>query len=219
MEVLVAVIAAAVAGYFGYKLVSFVVESIVDFFSGKLKQNNRAKLSETDMRMVAETQELMRDYFGENIVQTFSDADNIVKMNYLAEFSKKLCGLYGLDDIGVDIVFLEGSLCGYYNYENKKAYFNVRKLVTCEVGSEEFNKEVYELLDTVAHELRHAVQRRAIEEDGFWQVDNERREKWAENLLPGHYIPFTVDARGYFRQPIENDAFTFAAAVMDGVKN
>ena len=80
-----------------------------------------------------------------------------------------------------------------------------------------FNYGVRSVMETIVHELRHAVQWKAITENNFWNVDEKTRDLWAENLNFDNYIDPEVDFKGYCEQPVEADARTFSALVMEGV--
>ena len=134
----------------------------------------------------------------------------------MAEFAEELVKRYGLD-IDVDITVSQIENCGQYNWQKRKAEFNIVALML-DGNHEHFEYCVRETLDTIIHELRHAVQHKAIRDEGFWNVEEERRVRWAENMMKGNYIRPEVNFRAYCSQPIEADAATFAARVMEGVR-
>ena len=173
------------------------------------------ELSDDDQKMVEKTQTLITHSFGNDVVDTLRNASNKDRIALFADFAEQLAALYGLD-ITVDVTVNNLKNCGAYNWSEKKAVFNIAML-TVDGNHPHFAFCVKETLDTIVHELRHAVQHRVVEEPGFWNVDEKRRLLWARNMTQGHYIKPEVDLRAYAGQPIEKDASTFAAAVMEGV--
>lgn len=181
----------------------------------KLPQTAQAEMSETDKEKIAETQELIKECFGDNVIERIKNASNKERIALMAEFAERLAKEYELD-IEVDVTVTDANTWGAYNWTEKKAVFNIA-LLMIDKDNERFEYFARETLDTIIHELRHAVQHKAANEPGFWNVSDERRHEWANNMTPGHYIRPEVNARAYAGQPVEKDATTFAAMVMEGV--
>lgn len=176
---------------------------------------DQVEMSEKDKQKIDETQQLIQECFGENVVENLKNASNKERIALMAEFAEKLAELYDLD-IEVDVTISDAQNCGFYNWQEKKAKFNIL-LLTIDSSNEHFEYCVREVMDTIIHELRHAVQHKAILEEGFWEIEDERRAEWANNMTEGNYIRPEVDMKGYVNQPIEADASTFAGLVMNGV--
>lgn len=207
-------IAAAVGIVMGM-LAAFVDNLLEQWGQQSLPETFRAKLSETDQEKVEETRALIERCFGDDPVERLKNASNKDRIRLMTEFADELSELYGLD-IEVDVTVTDLKNCGAYHWKEKKAVFNIA-LLMADRDYEHFDFCVRETLDTIIHELRHAVQHRTIDEPGFWNVDEERRVSWAMNMMPGQYISASSNLRAYAGQPIEKDAATFAAAVMEGV--
>ena len=182
-----------------------------------LPETSRAELSETHRKKAEETRALIERCFGDDAVERLKSASNKDRIRLMTEFAEQLAKLYDLD-IEVDVTVNELKNFGAYNWKEKKAVFNIA-LLTVDGNHEHFDFCVRETLDTIIHELRHAVQHRVTEEPGFWNVDETRRLAWARNMTPGQYISASTDLRAYAKQSIERDAATFAAAAMEGVCN
>ena len=181
----------------------------------ELPQSSQVELSDFDMEKAEETRELIRTCFGDDVTECLRSASNRERISFVADFAERLAQEYGLD-IDVDVTVNNVNNCGAYDWKEKKAVFNIALLMV-EGDHERFDYCVHETIDTIIHEMRHAVQHRAIEQEGFWDVDEARRNLWADNMTPGNYIRPEVNLRGYARQPIEKDAVTFAEIVMEGV--
>lgn len=200
----------------GLGLVCGVIEGLMERWGQRsLPEAAQVEMSETDQQMIQESQQLIQECFGENATETLRAASNIERINLMNEFAQRLAQLYDLD-IDVDVVIQNANNQGAYNWGTKKAVFNII-LLTVDADSPHFEACVRETLDTIIHELRHAVQHKAIEQDGYWNVSEERRGAWANNMAPGNYIRASVDYKGYVKQPIEADSATFAAQVLQGV--
>lgn len=182
----------------------------------KLPERVKAEMSDTDKEKIKETQQLIAEQFGGNFVESLRSASKIQRVEMLNAFAQRLKEEWGLDDIEVDIMIKNVNEMGVYNWSTKKAEFNIALLMV-DGNDPNFEKLAREALDTIVHELRHAVQHRSIREEGFWNVDEERRAAWANNMRKGNYISPQTNYRGYANQPIESDAYTFAALVMEGV--
>lgn len=179
-----------------------------------ISEQAQVEMSETDEKMIRKTQEVLKECFGEDVMETFRNASNVERINMMNLFAKRLQQEYGLDDIEVDVMVTNEAYWGYYSWNDKKAKFNIFNL-TVDGDNKNFEYCVKESLDTVIHELRHAVQHKAIHEEGFWNVGEERRVEWATNMQ--NYVQASVNMQAYISQPVEADAFTFAARSMEGV--
>lgn len=68
-------------------------------------------------------------------------------------------------------------------------------------------------IQTVFHELKHAVQNEAIFEKNQWGYSAQRRAQWLSCLKDGCYVDGTMSFEAYVLQSIEIDARHFAASV------
>ena len=76
---------------------------------------------------------------------------------------------------------------------------------------------VQELVDTVVHEGRHAFQHYAVEHPGV-VTDEHVVQAWAANMAPGGYLSAEeFGQRRYQSQPIEADAWSYAARIRGAV--
>lgn len=180
-----------------------------------LPQTAQAEMSETDKEKIAATQELITECFGDSVIERIKNASNKERIALMADFAERLAKEYELD-IEVDVTVSNANTWGAYDWTERKAVFNIA-LLMIDKDNEDFEYITRETLDTIIHELRHAVQHRAVNEPGFWNVSDERRHAWANNMAPGHYIRPEVNMRAYAGQPVEKDAVTFAAIAMEGV--
>ena len=184
--------------------------------SRTMPENDKAEMSDTDKEKIQQTQALIHEVFGPDPVERLRSSSNKERIDLMDNFANRLSELYGLD-IQVDVTVDQVDHWGGYNWSDNKAVFNIALLMV-DGQNEHFDYCAWETIDTVVHELRHAVQYRTITEPGFWNVSEERRTAWANNMRQGGYISSATDMRAYASQPVERDAFTFAAEVIEGVK-
>ena len=171
-------------------------------------------ISQTDKEYIQLTRDALRKNFGDNVVESFKNASNFERIQMTQKFAVQLAELYGLD-INVDVCVSNRKEFGVYSWGNQKAEFNVYLLTYDGNEKEDFKFCVRNTLLSIIHELRHAVQEKAIFEEGFWNVSEEIRIEWANSKL--NYIRADVDLRGYATQSIEADAMVFSELAMQGI--
>lgn len=180
-----------------------------------------AEMSDYDKEMADRSRELIRECFcrdGNNVMDSVRQMNADERLEAARDFSDRLARLNGLDHIKTSF-FQDDNIanCGGYHDGTKTVFLNIRELMW-DGDDEAFESGISNFIDTIVHEQRHAVQWRAIREKGFWHVEDARRMQWANNYLPQNYIVPSVDIRGYRMQPVEKDAFTYAAMVLRGVE-
>ena len=106
-----------------------------------------------------------------------------------------------------------GITLGYYSRTDRTITINTEQLES----SSKYGNDYKVHLDTVLHEGRHAYQHQAV----IGEINHDNKEEliaWTDNMQPGHYITYEKNPRGYFSQPIEQDARGFAQSTMVGVE-
>lgn len=174
-----------------------------------------APMTETDLEMSEKTREAIIQVFGENAYERVLDASYEEKVEYAQQLVQKLTELYGLE-LNECQLYVDSNLgnCGGFIPKERRISLNIAALY-----SEDAN-QVYEFLDTVVHELRHAVQFQAVLSEEYavqWNVSEETRERWKTNFL--NYAKPDQDMRAYILQPVESDARTFAHHGTKGIRN
>ena len=97
----------------------------------------------------------------------------------------------------------DGIVLGQYDRETRSIYINDSQLSS----DSKYGNSSDKLLQTVLHEGRHSYQHQVIE-GTVEHEDKKEIEQWKENF--DRYISFKEDPRGYYNQPIEIDARTYA---------
>lgn len=183
-------------------------------YSRTMPQETMVQLNVTDEKMIEVSKDIVREFFGSDVYETIANLKNTERIDLLARFAKRLAEEYGLDtDVDVDIYELEN--CGKYCFSENKAIFNI-SLLMVDKKNKYFKKCVHEVIENIFHELRHAVQWKAINHNSSWIFDEKTLKDWSDNITK-NYIDPNVDCKGYCKQPVEADAMTFAARIMEGV--
>lgn len=172
----------------------------------------QANMSHTDIKMALKTQEIIKRNFGGNLTERVMAMDSVERMEAARDFTQSLIREYGLST-QAEFFGDARERSGYYSYEENKIYINVADLLVNDEAV--LTERLLEFLDTIIHELRHAVQYEAIHKEGFWDADEAKRLTWAYNMA--NYIPLKENPSSYAKQPIEEDARTFAAQCLEGV--
>ena len=127
----------------------------------------------------------------------------------LQDYMTAVIAVYGLQHVNPriewrnDLTYTENRITrGQYNHGRHRVRLNERAL-TDSVG----NWDSYALLETVAHELRHAYQHEAVDHPTQYMVSQETIDEWADNF--DHYIQPNQNRDGYRNQPVERDARDF----------
>lgn len=211
----------AVAGaiVLGLEALEYGIGWLISLWGKKHRQmpeTLQAELGETDREMIRKTQELMRQVYGEDIVKRYAEANTHERINLTYEFAEQLAKLYGVD-VNIDVFMKEPRKGEPYVYGQQRAgaiRLNIY-MIDMYAGHKKFEDVIQNTIEITIHEMRHAVQDKAIEQPGFWDIDDVRRAAWARNLE--NYISTSVDVQRYMRQPVEADAYTFAAEAMKGM--
>ena len=104
-----------------------------------------------------------------------------------------------------NIIFTDVSCMGCYSASDNTIMFSNLYIAqdVCNV----------EIVKTIFHELKHAVQFKAIGKNGnVWGYSMDTLVAWANNYQD--YISASWDPEGYMTQPIELDSFGFECSVI-----
>lgn len=169
------------------------------------------KPEECDEKMRLDCQQLLQDYFNEpvdaamyqRIEEKMRGMDEEQKRLLLQEITIKASEVMNvkLDNI----VFTDVSCMGCYSASDNTIMFSNLYIAqdVCNV----------EIVKTIFHELKHAVQFKAMGKDGnVWGYNTETLIAWANNWQD--YISGSLDPEGYMTQPIELDSFGFECSVI-----
>lgn len=169
------------------------------------------KPEECDIKMSVDCQKLLDTYFREpmgeplyvRIENRMKGMTPDQKKKLIMEITAKASTVM---HVQLDNVVFENSDCmGTYNFRK-----NELMVSNAYIESDKCNVEV---IKTIFHELKHAVQYKAVSTGGnVWGYSDDTLIAWANNFQD--YISCVWDPEGYYTQPIEIDSFGFECSVI-----
>ena len=196
------------------ELVSNLIKEIKGIFGAEVTEAPTIELPAAPEQIIEGTDradiaaEGIKAIFTPDVLNRWGGMSIEQREQYVKAYSDYLCASMGIS-ADIKIEYLEPGLFGSYNYISDTITINTRMLddgTLSELGG---------LLDTVIHEMRHNLQREAVAEpERFPDIPSNVIAAWRENQIPGNYILYSDDPRGYDEQPIEADAWGFAAEAM-----
>lgn len=146
------------------------------------------------------------------------DLEDPQRMKVVQELANEYAERYGYEPVTVEYEQLDSGTFGYWDEKNKRMVLNVEHIGDASI-----------MIDTVAHESRHAGQHQMIRDlrsadwwglktplvkwgwiDDPWkssEATREQVESWAHNFKPGNYAdPDVHGFPAYLGQPVEVDA-------------
>ncbi|EEQ58128.1 hypothetical protein CBFG_01838 [Clostridiales bacterium 1_7_47FAA] len=161
-------------------------------------------------RSILAVQEIW-DLLGKNPVRSLTGMDAETRINTANELHRRLCTRFSLN-LGLEMGESEDCICGYYCNSKKKIWIDYRFLLS---NKPEY---IYEYLDTVIHEFRHAMQYCFIEDRTYNNGSDGYCRQMAVGLHPSVYVSFAENPELYNKQLCERDAREYAAMVMQMLK-
>lgn len=213
MAVIIDDIILGIGTYLAYEGVVWGIDKFRHWHRGKKHKDIlvHIDLTEDDKQLIDKCREVMGQNFPEGIENRLKGMSSSERMQLFRDLVKELSRVYGVEI--ADVAFLNNNeigpgVYGYFDQTNNNIRFNVDLL----------NMDEPEILramvDTIFHEMRHALQFRAVTDSSCTYGSEEQRQKWALNFV--NYIPANVDFAYYQQQIIEDDARQFAAEVIKG---
>lgn len=164
-----------------------------------------------DIEMRKQCQMLLQRFFEEpedmpmyqRIDYKMNSLDEKQKKQLLLDIAKEAAVVM---NVKIDRFFFEDSTSmGCYNFMD-----NSIMLSNAYLSIDQCNVEI---VKTIFHELKHAVQYDAIGTNGnVWGYSQDTLIAWANNFA--NYISGSVDPEGYMTQPVEIDGFGFECFVI-----
>lgn len=203
-----------------------VIGSLIDFFENRSifgedipdtlegTHSDEYTLTEIDKEYIEASREMIISSLGSEPVQTILTMNAEERIHAVKKLVEDLAALYELDGIQVTLFYDENTrILGSYRPDSNEIILNVVSLMTTHPAL------VSDFLDTICHELRHAVQWKMIvqesQEDYRWCNDIEHQKQIAYGLK--NYIPFQRNPRAYRAQFVEMDAYEIAAYILEGL--
>lgn len=171
----------------------------------------KPELTDEDKALIDKCREVMRENFPQGIearVKTMSPEERTALFQKLV---KELNSVYGVNISNVGFLHnseIGSGTYGYYDRETNSIRFNADLLSSNET------EVLREMVDTIFHEMRHALQYRAVSDSSCNYGTEEQRRLWALNFV--NYISAYVDFAYYQEQIVEADARLIAEESIKG---
>lgn len=161
----------------------------------------KPELTDYDCALIERCREVMKSHFPQGIESRLIGMSPAERAGLFQNLVLELNSIYGLNI--TNIAFLNADeigygTCGYYLRETNSIRFNLDFL------SLDDSEILHEMVNTIFHEMRHALQYKAVTDSNCNYGTEEQRYLWALNFL--NYIPAYVDFAYYQQQILEADA-------------
>jgi hypothetical protein len=167
-------------------------------------------MNSKEKEMMEATSACVNHLFNGAVIDTIKSMNVEERQNASDNLIIELCSLYQIQLDQIEYFTSNSGIMGAYCRNENKISLNIQYLLCNDADA------IREYIDTIIHELRHALQWNILEDKVNWGIAEERQKEWAENFL--NYIPSSKGIKLYFMQPVELDAFAFAAGSMKGVR-
>lgn len=168
-------------------------------------------LNQVDRQKAEASRAVLEEHLGTDPAGNLMTLNKEDRVKAITGIVEDLTQLYGVKIDGLEFsAFLPDTVAGCYTRSRRLIQLNIKYLLVN-------NRTIInDLLDTIFHELRHAIQWSIVTDGGEqWGVTDDYRRALAANFK--HYIRAQRNIRDYQMQLVEQDAVTFAAYVLKGV--
>lgn len=192
-----------IGGYLAYEGVVWGVGRWKRWRLGKKTEEFRVKpeLTDDDYTLIEKCREVMKSNFPQGIETRLKGMSPTERADLFQKLVLELNGVYGINITNIAFLHVDEigyGVYGYYIRETNSIRFNFDLL------SSDEPMILREMVDTIFHEMRHALQYKAVTDSNCNYGTEEQRYLWALNFL--NYIPGYVDFAYYQQQILEADA-------------
>ncbi len=178
-----------------------VQESLRNNYREKPQLAVNNKNDETINQLIVD--EMKRQFDSQDPGEYLASLDSVKeKEKVILEFAQGVFEIYGLSDIKIVCEYLDQGVAGFYCWGDKSLHLNMSFL---SYGNPLLERDI---VDTVLHETRHAVQFAAMEGNNPLAFEDSIIRDWVRNA--NNYIDPSNDPIGYRNQPLEADAWSTA---------
>lgn len=190
-------------GYLTYKGVVWGINRWERWQLGKKTAEFRVKpeLTDDDYALIEKCREVMKSNFPHGIEARLRGMSPTERADLFQKLVLELNSVYGVNITNIAFLHVDEigyGTYGYYIRETNSIRFNFDLL------SSDEPLILREMVDTIFHEMRHALQYKAVSDSTCNYGTEEQRYLWALNFL--NYIPGYVDFAYYQQQILEADA-------------
>lgn len=194
----------------------FLTEAITSFMRKKIEAlpymygpDTTYEPTEYDKGLITQSEELIKKHFPNGIEKTMLSMTVEQRVDLFKTIIEEVAELYGVDIQTIEFLTndkIGAYTRGCYDYEEGKVAINL-DILSCSDGT-----NLFQIVGTIFHECRHALQYRAIIDENFTEISEETAGIWAMNYI--NYIPADLDECGYYYQAVEFDARNFADTIL-----
>lgn len=175
--------------------------------TGVWNDSEKADRIRNDKAMASELKDLLKSKRYSK--KTWKKATVVEREQILKDLFEEMQDIYGVSLKKIEFTPIESepgyTIYGYYEDTSKLICINSDLLSK----SSNYDK----IMDTMAHEMRHAYQHAVVDNPEKYKVDEKTVDEWSENF--NDYKTTDVDGYAAYRdQPIEKDARKFASWVV-----
>ena len=169
------------------------------------------KPEECDVKMKNDCSAMLEEFFDEPKDQPIYVRINEKMKGMSVEEKQKL--LKKITERASTVMNVHLDSIEFSNVSSMGLYNNQKNGIVISTAYMELDNCNVELVKTIFHELKHAVQFKAISTDGnIWGYSDETLIAWANNFQD--YTNYYWDIEGYYHQPLELDSFGFECSVI-----
>ena len=168
------------------------------------------EMNDKEREMMDKTANCINRMFGDSVIKRIKAMEAEERKEASDNLIQELCNLYGIQLDGIEYFAENSGMMGAYCRSTNSIKLNIQWLLSNDP------RAIREYLDTIIHELCHAIQWHILESKVDWDISEDRQKEWCGNFMS--YIPSNRSVKMYFMQPVEIDAFAFAAGAMRGVR-
>lgn len=196
--------------------ISYAVEIVVgifEFIRGKITEDIKIynpdaeyKPSEKDLELIENSKELIVTLFGDTPCEALLEMDLSERVKCIESLLNDIAQLYNIEVSQLVFEELDPTLAGYFELDTESIHINITYLAINEINA------MKEVINTLFHECRHAIQNKAISEPEEYGFDIRTVNEWRNNF--NNYINAFLDPMGYWYQAVEFDARNFADSIV-----
>ncbi len=167
-------------------------------------------MDETDLALAEQSRDVLFTHLGDHPVDALKTLTSDDRVEALGGMMRDMVKLYGIRGqvARVEFMNLDRTMAGAFYQGEGVVRINMRYVQSSD------DQALRNLLLTIFHEFRHAVQLSVVDGNPVWNKDDAVARDYAYNFT--HYITANVDFEGYQNQLLERDADAFALTVLKG---
>ncbi|MDF2539173.1 MAG: hypothetical protein K0S76_2194 [Herbinix sp.] len=190
-------------------IIEFTREVMKELFDSDIcKYHSISDYSKQEQAYLNQIITLMERHFPDGrIGESLATLEPVDRAGVVSEFTRELLDMLQLQNVKVEISYeLPATTMGCYYFSEEKIEINGAYLAALDPVV------LREVIDTVIHETRHAMQLKALSGDNVYGFTDQQLKEWIFNLE--HPIDGKRNFYAYRTQAIEVEAFDYASVTI-----